>query len=243
MRLHKYIAECNIASRRAAEKMIESGRVSVNGELVREMGVDIDAERDVVEVDKKRINLAQKKYYIALNKPKGYVTTTADEFGRRAVTDLVRDIKARIYPVGRLDCDTSGLLLLTNDGAFANAIMHPSNKVNKIYIASVSPIPTPQQMDKLRGGIELEGTLTSPAKAEIISAQRSSCEVKLTIYEGKNRQVRRMFESLGIKTLSLKRIVIGTLSLGTLPEGKWRHLSEAEKNKLLGGAKRVSRKK
>ena len=234
MRLQKFIAECGIASRRSAEKMIESGRVYVNGELVDYMGCVIDPDCDVVEIDGRVIKQESKKYYIMLNKPKNYVTTVSDDLGRPTVMQLVSDINARIYPVGRLDFDTTGLLIMTNDGEFANILTHPRHVVNKAYIARIDKPLDEAQLQRLRSGIELDGVMTAPAKAENIKHPQKGYEVKITIHEGKNRQVRRMLDAVGANVMSLKRIAVGSLTLGNLPEGKWRRLSDAEINKLRG---------
>ena len=237
MRLQKFIAECGIASRRSAEKIIESGRVYVNGELVDYMGCVIDPDRDIVEIDGKVISQESKKYYIALNKPKNYVTTVSDDLGRPTVMQLVSDIRARIYPVGRLDFDTTGLLIMTNDGEVANILTHPKHIVDKTYIARVDKPLDESQLERLRSGIDLDGSLTAPAKAENIKRPQKGFEVKNTIHEGKNRQVRRMLDAVGANVMSLKRISVGSLTLGNLPEGKWRKLSDAEINKLRGKSK------
>lgn len=237
MRLQKFIAECGIASRRNAEKMIESGRVRVNGELVDYMGCVIDPERDIVEVDGREIKTESKKYYIMLHKPKNYVTTVSDDLGRPTVMHLVQDINARIYPVGRLDFDTSGLLIMTNDGEFANILTHPKHVVNKTYIARIDKPLEEDKLERLRAGITLDGVITSPAKAENIKRPQKGYEVKITIHEGRNRQVRRMLDAVGANVMSLKRISVGSLTLGNLPEGKWRKLSDAEINKLRGKSK------
>lgn len=234
MRLQKFIAECGVASRRGAEKIIESGRVYVNGDLVDYMGCEVDPDKDMVEVDGRVIKPESKKYYIVLNKPKNYVTTVSDDLGRPTVMHLVEDIDARIYPVGRLDFDTSGLLIMTNDGDFANRLTHPRNVVNKTYIARVDRILTEDELEKLCKGIELDGALTAPAKAEMIKRPQKGFEVKITIHEGRNRQVRRMLEAVNVNVLALKRISVGSVTLGNLPEGKWRKLSDAEINKLRG---------
>lgn len=234
MRLQKYIADCGIASRRGAEKIIESGRVCVNGELVDYMGCEINPESDIVELDGEVINPETKKYYIMLNKPKNYVTTVKDDLDRPTVMELVRDINARIYPVGRLDFDTTGLLILTNDGEFANMITHPAHEINKVYIARVDKPLDEEQLTLLHTGIEIDGAKTAPAKAENVKNPKRGFEVKITIHEGKNRQVRKMLESVGSLVYSLKRISVGSLTLGNLPEGRWRKISEAEINKLRG---------
>ena len=237
MRLQKFIAECGIASRRNAEKIIESGRVRVNGELVDFMGCVIDPERDVVEIDGRVIKTETKKHYIMLHKPKNYVTTVSDDLGRPTVMELVRDISARIYPVGRLDFDTTGLLIMTNDGNFANILTHPRHDVNKTYIARIDRPLSEEELERLQRGIDLDGIKTAPAKAENIKRPQKGYEVKITIHEGRNRQVRRMLDAVGVNVMSLKRISVGSLTLGNLPEGKWRRLSDAEINKLRGKSK------
>ncbi len=237
MRLQKFIAECGIASRRNAEKIIESGRVRVNGEIVDYMGCIVDPECDVVEIDGRVIKAESKKYYIMLHKPKNYVTTVSDDLGRPTVMELVRDINARIYPVGRLDFDTTGLLIMTNDGDFANILTHPKHDVNKTYIARIDRPLSEDELEKLQKGIELDGIKTAPAKVENIKRPQKGYEVKITIHEGRNRQVRRMLDAVGVNVMSLKRISVGSLTLGNLPEGKWRRLSDAEINKLRGKGK------
>lgn len=237
MRLQKYIAMCGAASRRGAERLIESGRVLVNGSLVDYMGFEVDENKDEVSVDGKVIRPESKLYYIALNKPKNYVTTVSDDLDRPTVMELVKDIKARIYPVGRLDFDTAGLLIMTNDGAFANAVTHPSRKVDKAYIARINrPLEKEEEM-RLRNGVEVDGKKTAPAKIEQFKSIKKIYEVKITIHEGRNRQVRKMLEAVGVETLSLKRIAVGGVTLGNLPEGKWRHLKEVEVDKLKGKKK------
>ena len=234
MRLQKYMAQCGVASRRASEEIILSGRVKVNGETVDYMGCEIDENLDMVEVDGVLIKPEAKKYYILLNKPKGYVTTVSDEFDRPTVMELVRDVHARIYPVGRLDYDTAGLLIMTNDGEFANILTHPSHNVNKAYIAQLNAMPDSESLNLLRTGILLDGKKTAPAKVEVLNPAKHGCEIKVTIHEGRNRQVRRMFEAIGAEVTSLKRISVGNVTLGNLPEGKWRHLNDAERQRLIG---------
>lgn len=237
MRLQKFIAECGVASRRRAEKIIESGRVTVNGEIVDYMGCTINPDTDEVCVDGNILRAESKKYYIMLNKPKNYVTTVSDDLGRPTVMHLVSDINARIYPVGRLDFDTTGLLIMTNDGDFANVLTHPKHTVNKTYIARIDKMLSEEQLQRLQRGIELDGVMTAPARAENIKRPKHGFEVKITIHEGRNRQVRRMLEAVGVNVMSLKRISVGSLTLGNLPEGKWRALSDAEINKLRGKGK------
>ena len=236
VRLQKYIAMCGVASRRGAEEIIAEGRVTVNGEKITEMGVKIEIGADSVTVDGKAIKAKNKKYYIMLNKPVGYVSTAKDQFDRPTVTDLVKKDLAdvRIFPVGRLDYDTEGLLLLTNDGDFTYKVTHPKFHVEKTYIATVKGGMTIQGMNKLRGGVRIDDSFkTSPAKAEILDAADGYTTVKITIHEGKNRQVRKMFEAVGASVAHLKRISIGTVELGHLPLGRWRHLTSHEVNYLM----------
>ncbi len=234
MRLQKYMAQCGVASRRGSEEIISKGRVKVNGEIVDYMGYEVDEAADEVEVDGRIIKPEAKKYYILLNKPKGYVTTVSDEFDRPTVMELVSDVHARIYPVGRLDYDTAGLLILTNDGDFANTLTHPRHEINKGYIAQLNNLPDADSLNTLRKGVLLDGKLTAPAKVEILKQTKHNCEIKVTIHEGRNRQVRRMFEAIGAEVVSLKRISVGNVTLGNLPEGKWRHLNDAERQRLAG---------
>ncbi len=238
MRLQKYMAQCGVASRRASEQIILQGRVEVNGETIDYMGFEVDEEHDEVLVDGVAIKPEAKKYYIMLNKPKGYVTTVSDDCGRKTVMDLTKDVHARIYPVGRLDYVTSGLLLMTNDGEFANILTHPSHAVDKCYIAQLNYLPDAEMLDKLRKGVELDGQKTAPAKVQMLKPLKRGCEVKITIHEGKNRQIRRMFEAVGAEVISLKRISVGSITLGNLPEGKWRHLNDAERKRLMGKGKK-----
>ncbi len=234
MRLQKYIAMCGVASRRGAERLIESGRVLVNGSLVDYMGCEVDEKRDEVSVDGKVISPEGRLVYIALNKPKNYVTTVSDDLDRPTVMELVSDISERIYPVGRLDFDTAGLLIMTNDGDFANAVTHPSHQVDKTYIARVNRPLERSELESLRSGVELDGRKTAPAKVEPLGDPKRAHEVKISIHEGRNRQVRRMLEAVGAEVLSLKRVAVGSVTLGSLPEGKWRRLKQVEIDKLRG---------
>ena len=233
MRLQKFIAECGVASRRSAEKIIESCSVTVNGEVVDYMGCTIDPDLDEVCVDGNVLRVENKKYYIMLNKPKNYVTTVSDDLGRPTVMHLVSDINARIYPVGRLDFDTTGLLIMTNDGDFANILMHPKHTVNKTYIARIDKMLSEEQLQRLQRGIELDGVMTAPARAENIKNPKRGIEVKITIHEGRNRQVRKMCAAVGFKVMALKRVAEGGLILGNLPVGKWRHLNDNEVKAIL----------
>lgn len=227
MRINKFIAAAGICSRRNADTLISEGRIMVNGVKVTEPGMDI-SEADVVLVDGKPVSAEAKKYYIALNKPDGFVTTTDDPFERPTVMQLVTDVNARLFPVGRLDFHTEGLLLLTNDGDFANHLMHPRHEVYKTYIAHVNGFPTPGQLGALRHGVKLEDGKTAPAKVTVIRQYPDGVDISISIREGKNRQVRRMFEAIGHKVTRLCRISVGNVQLGHLPRGKWRHLTPKE---------------
>ena len=235
VRLQKYIAMSGEASRRAAEKLISEGRVSVNGSIVSEQGVKVEIGCDTVTLDGKPVEIKNKKYYIMLNKPVGYVSTAKDQFDRPTVVDLVKkDIGTRIFPVGRLDYDTEGLILMTNDGDFTYRITHPKYHVEKTYIAVIKGGMKISDINKLRRGIKVEDYTTSPAQVEIMDAVEGYTYVKITIHEGKNRQVRKMFDTLGYTVTALQRISIGQVELGNLPLGRWRHLTAHEINCLSG---------
>lgn len=235
VRLQKYIAMSGIASRRAAEGIIAEGRVKVNGKTVTEQGVKVEIGADKVDVDNKPIKLKDKKYYIMLNKPVGYVSTVKDQFDRPTVVDIIKeDIDTRIFPVGRLDYDTEGLLLLTNDGDFTYRVTHPKFHMDKTYIATIKGGMTISGINHLRRGVKIEDYVTSPAEVEILDAFDGRTTVKITIHEGKNRQVRKMFEAIGCKVVGLQRIKIGIVELGHLPLGRWRHLTSHEINYLMG---------
>lgn len=234
VRLQKYIAMCGVASRRAAEEIIDAGRVSVNGEKIFEQGVKVEIGADKVMLDGKIIKPSNKNYYIMLNKPTGYVSTVKDQFDRPTVIDLLgKEINERLFPVGRLDYDTEGLLLLTNDGDFTYKVTHPKHKIDKTYIAVLKGGISIKGLAQLRSGVKIEDDfVTSPAKVEMIDAINGHTTIKITIHEGKNRQVRKMFEAVGSKVVELQRISIGTVELGNLPLGRWRHLTAHEINYL-----------
>lgn len=232
VRLQKFLAHCGVASRRGAETLIAQGRVSVNGTVITEMGVQIDEENDRVMVDGVPVQPEKKMVYVLLNKPVGYVTTVSDDKGRNTVMDLVADIPVRLYPVGRLDYDTEGLLLMTNDGDLTYRITHPKNNVEKTYVAEVTGNISMNTLLQLRNGVYLDGVKTSPAKVEVIGATRFGTKLEITIHEGKNRQVRRMFEAVGCIVKRLKRTREAGLILGHVPLGHWRKLTEAEVNML-----------
>lgn len=242
MRLQKFLASCSVASRRGAEALIKQGRIKVNGETVTEMGVKIDEENDIVEFDGERVKPDSKMIYVLLNKPVGFVTTVSDDKGRDTVMELVSDIPVRIYPVGRLDYDTEGLLLMTNDGDLTYRITHPKNNVEKTYVAEVTGNISMNTLVALRNGVYLDGVRTAPAKVEVIGATRYGTKLEITIHEGKNRQVRRMFESVGCIVKRLKRTKEAGLILGHVPLGHWRKLTESEVNMLkkIGTGKKSS---
>ena len=231
MRLQKYLALCGVASRRHAEEMIAAGRVSVNGQTITEMGVQVE-EGDCVAVDGKRVFQEAEKRYIMYHKPAGEVTTVSDPEGRHTVMEHFADFPVRLFPVGRLDYDSEGLLLLTNDGELAEKLMHPSHEVEKGYLARVSGSVNDEELRALRGGILLDDHKTSPAKAKLIRQEAFAAVVLVTIHEGRNRQVRRMFEVLGHKVFMLRRIRFGPLSLDELPRGSWRNLTAHEIERL-----------
>ncbi len=231
IRLQKYIADAGICSRRKAEELILAGRVKVDGQTITELGTKVTGE-ETVEVDGKKISSETKKYYIMLNKPSGYITTTSDAHGRQTVMELVKDIDARIYPIGRLDADTEGLLLLTNDGDFANSVIHPSKKREKVYIAEVKGLPSLDIIKMLKKGVDIGGYITRPANVEMLKGNSGISTFKIGITEGKKRQVRLMFEVVGYPVISLKRVEIGPIMLGNLPRGKWRHLRKEEIKRL-----------
>ncbi|NLZ49978.1 MAG: rRNA pseudouridine synthase [Clostridiales bacterium] len=226
-RLQKYMAHCGVASRRKCEELILDGKVKVNNQIVKELGTKVNPSMDKVEVDGVLIKPEERKIYIALNKPVGYVTTVKDEKNRKTVLDLVK-VEERIYPIGRLDYNTSGLLLLTNDGEVYNKVIHPRQSINKVYIALIKGHLTDKKIELFSKGIDIGGYITAPAKIRILKKFENSSEVEITIHEGKNRQIRRMCEKIGNPVIQLKRIKIGDIKLEGLAIGKWRYLSEKE---------------
>lgn len=233
IRLQKYIADCGIVSRRKAEELIIHNTVMVNQVIVNELGVKINPGTDVVSVNGEIINPERKKVYIILNKPVGYVTTAKDEFNRKTVLELI-DTDYRIYPVGRLDYDTSGLIILTNDGDFANKLMHPKYNIDKTYVVELKGNIKDIEIKKLQRGIIIDSQKTHPAKVELLWTKKDTCELKITIHEGRNRQIRKMCEAIDHKVIRLKRISLGNITLGKLKEGQWRYLSNQEVNYLKG---------
>lgn len=225
-RLQKYISRCGKASRRKAEEMILSGRVKVNGKVINEI-VMVDDEHDKVEIDGEIICPEEKMIYIILNKPEGIITSVKDQFGRKTVIDII-DIKERVYPVGRLDYDTSGLILLTNDGDLANKIMRPKSEINKVYIAKIFGTPNKEEINMFESGVVIDGYKTSKAGFKIIRELNNYSIAEIRIHEGRNRQVRKMCEVIEHPVISLKRVMIGDIKLGDLRMGEWRYLNESE---------------
>jgi 23S rRNA pseudouridine2605 synthase len=227
IRLQKYLAEAGVASRRKCEDLIQAGRVHVNGRRVTELGFKIN-DSDVVELDGKVVRPEKNKVYIMLNKPAGCITTVKDQFARKTVLDLIQGIEERIFPVGRLDYDTSGLLLLTNDGELANRIMHPKHEIDKVYHAKIDGKINDGVIRAFKDGIIIDGVVTAPAKIRVLEKYEKNSLVEITIHEGRNRQVRRMLEKVGHNVLKLKRVALGPLRLNDLEEGCWRHLTPEE---------------
>ena len=228
MRLQKYMALCGVASRRKAEELILEGVVKVNNKVIQELGLTVDPDKDIIKVNDKRIVAESRKVYIMLNKPVGFVTTLKDEKDRRIVTDLIEGVKERIYPVGRLDADTTGLLILTNDGDLAYKLTHPSNEVMKRYIAIVEGVPNKWELEKFRSGLIIDGKPTAEAFIKIAKRYEDESVLDIAIHEGRNRQVKKMCESINHPVKKLKRIAIGNLELGGLNLGNWRYLEESE---------------
>lgn len=227
MRINKYLATCGLGSRRGVEELIKKGDISVNGKVVTDLSYDISSN-DLVKYKGKPVNLVEDKVYIMLNKPKCYITSTKDEQGRKVVLDLLKGCKYKVFPVGRLDYNTQGLLLLTNDGDWANDIIHPSKHISKTYVVTTKYMLTNKQLNQVRNGIVIDGKRTLPAKIELVDKDDSLFYYHITIYEGRNREIRKMFEFLGLKIYSLQRIQIGLLELGSLEEGKYRYLDKKE---------------
>ncbi len=231
IRLQKYLSQCAVASRRKSEELILAGKVKVNGKVAG-LGDKVSPKKDTVTVSGKKIVSSKKHYYIMLHKPRGFITTMDDEMGRKCVAELVKDVGARVYPVGRLDRDSEGLLIMTNDGEFANFMTHPSKHVPKTYRVTVRPGITDEQLDAFNEGIEIDGRKTAPADAHIIDKSENRVVLEIIIHEGRNRQIRKMCEALGLEVARLKRTHIGSIKLGMLPQGQWRFLTDDEVHKL-----------
>ncbi|MBO8170641.1 MAG: rRNA pseudouridine synthase [Bacillaceae bacterium] len=232
-RLQKVMAHAGVASRRKCEQLILDGKVKVNGTVVRELGIQVDPRKDLIEVNGKQIQLEQKSY-ILLYKPVGVITSVRDPRGRKTVIDLIGSVQERVYPVGRLDYDTSGLLLLTNDGELAYRITHPRYELDKVYQVTVKGIPHIKTIERLKNGVELEDGVTAPAKVRILSkdVQKGQALLEMTIHEGRNRQIRRMCKAVGHPVKKLKRVQIAFLTLDGLKPGEYRHLEKKEVTEL-----------
>lgn len=237
VRLQKFVAEQGVASRRKSEDLIRAGKVKVNGHVA-EIGMKINPRKDLVTVGKQKLtNVKNRKMvYVMLNKPRGYVTTVSDELGRKTVMDLLPDFGCRIYPVGRLDKDSEGLLLLTNDGSFTNCMTHPSHEYAKVYRVTVRPAVNDDILFNLRNGIEIDGRMTAPCEVTVLTEEENRVVLEFILHEGRNRQIRKMCESQGLEVARLKRISIGPVKLGILKQGDYRELSEQDVKKLLRSA-------
>jgi 23S rRNA pseudouridine2605 synthase len=234
IRLQKYLANCGVASRRKCEELISNGLVKVNGKVVTEMGTKINPDVDIVEF-KEELH-PEKKIYILLNKPVGYVTTVSDEKDRPTVMSLLDGIKEKVVPVGRLDMFTSGLLLLSNDGDFIYKVTHPKHETTKTYIAKTRGVPTQKDIDRLKTGIEIDDYITSPAKVNVLLVDNTNniSRIWIQIHEGRNRQVRKMCEAIGLSVIALKREGVGNLTCEGVEKGKWRYLTDDEVKEIMG---------
>jgi len=231
IRLQKHLSECGIASRRKAEELIEQGKVRINGRVAL-IGAKVDPKRDKVTVSGKTVIANKEKMYIMLHKPRGYVTTTKDELDRKCVTDLVKDAGVKLFPVGRLDRNSEGLLIMTNDGNFANSLTHPSAQVNKTYRVTVKGEVEDEKLIRLQEGIVLDGRKTLPCDVFVAERKPDRTVLIFIIHEGRNRQIRRMCEEVSLEVMRLKRTEIAGVKLGMLPQGKWRPLNEREMRHL-----------
>lgn len=227
VRLNKYIAQCGVCSRRRADELIKDGNVKVNKVIITNLGMKIDEINDNIEINNKPIHKEEKKVYIMLNKPEGYITTNKEQFGRKATSDLIKE-DIRVFPVGRLDKDTEGLLLFTNDGEFSNYMMHPSHLIKKTYIVTTDSNITNEKIEKLKNGVEIGGYITKQAEVR----KYSSNKLEIIISEGKNRQIRRMCKAVGINVKKLIRIKIGELELGNLKKGEYIYLNKKQLAKI-----------
>ncbi|MBQ9708131.1 MAG: rRNA pseudouridine synthase [Firmicutes bacterium] len=227
MRLNKYIAQAGICSRRKADELISCGNVKVNGIVVRELGVQVE-DGDKVTVNGKPVEAAEKKVYVAVNKPLGYITSMDDDKDRATVAQLVEDVPERLFPVGRLDYNTTGLLIMTNDGQLTYSLTHPKHQVWKTYVATVAGVLSNQRVAKLRKGVDIGGYVTSPARVKVLKQMPRHAVVEIQIHEGKNRQVRKMFAAVGNRVQSLERTAIGDVRLGRLMSGHYRKLTREE---------------
>ena len=236
VRLQKMLADCGVASRRKAEELIAAGYVKVNGETA-QIGDKVDAKKDKVTVHGRNVVKDVRNVYLMLHKPRGFITTMSDEMDRKCVAELVSDVSERIYPVGRLDRESEGMLLMTNDGAFANKLTHPSMHVPKTYRVTVRPSVTEEQLTQLAVGVLLDGKMTAPAEVRVVSQEPGRVVLEIVLYEGRNREIRNMCDAVGLDVARLKRTAVGPVKLGMLQPGKWRYLTNEEVKKLLAASK------
>lgn len=242
IRLQKFLAECEVASRRKSEELIAAGKVRVNGEVA-SIGDKVDPKRDTVTVSGKKIRKSEELKYIMLHKPRGFITTMNDEMERKCVAQLINDVPCRVYPIGRLDRNSEGMLLFTNDGEFANAMTHPSKHVAKTYRVTVRPSVTEEQLAAITNGIIIDDVKTAPAEVRVVTKEENRVVLEIVLYEGRNRQIRKMCEELGLEVARLKRIAIGSIKLGMLKQGAWRELSDDEVRKLkLAAGMKINKK-
>lgn len=238
-RIQKMMAECGVASRRKAEEMIAQGRVKVNGRPAK-LGDKVDTKKDIVTLDGERLNSTRnRKVYLMLHKPRGVITTMSDERDRKCVAQLVEELGERVYPVGRLDKDSEGILLMTNDGAFANMISHPSGHIPKLYRVTVRPAITEEMLTRMAVGMEIDGVKTAPCTVRVLSEEKGRVVLEIVLSEGRNRQIRKMCEQLGLEVARLKRVAIGPLKLGMLQPGEYRELTADEVRRLSAASRKA----
>ncbi len=242
VRLQKFLSECGVASRRKSEELIEQGAVRVNGQVA-SIGDKINPKSDTVTVKGKKIIKQKSHTYIMLHKPRGFITTMSDERDRKCVAELIKDVPGRVYPVGRLDKDSEGMLLCTNDGEFANAMTHPRKHVPKTYRVTVRPGITQEQITELTTGIVINDRMTAPAEIRVVTREEGRVVLEIILYEGRNRQIRKMCEAVGLEVARLKRTAVGSVKLGMLKQGDWRDLTEDEVRKLMLAAGMERKKK
>lgn len=242
VRLQKYLAECGVASRRKSEEIIDAGKVKVNGRVAT-IGDKVHPKKDTVTVNGKKVIKQKNLVYVMLHKPRGFITTMSDEMDRKCVAQLIKDVPGRVFPVGRLDRDSEGMLLFTNDGEFANAMTHPTKHVPKTYRVTVRPGITEDQITALTTGIIIEDRKTAPAEVRIVTKEEGRVVLEIILYEGRNRQIRKMCEEVGLEVARLKRTAIGSIKLGMLKQGAWRNLNEDEVRKLMIAAGMERKKK
>ena len=238
IRLQKYLSECEVASRRKAEELIINGNVKVNGRKAI-LGDKIDPYKDLVTVKGKRVSRVEEKVYLMLNKPRGFITTMSDDRGRKCVADLIKDVKQKVYPIGRLDKDSEGLLLLTNDGNFSNTMMHTKTHVPKTYRVTVREKVEAEKIELLKKGVIIDDRKTAPCEIEILQQEENRTVLLFVLYEGRNREIRKMCQTVNYNVIRLKRIAFGNLKLGMLKIGKWRYLHENEVAKLIALASKT----